>query len=102
LLQTDYQKVVRNRSHPSVSENDPNNDQVATSRNDDHDGEEHRPEDNPPPRQAKLVILCCVFQETDVLTPIKTAVIEIHHHVRVAHCEVPIVPQERHRATQLL
>ena len=92
LLQTDYQKVVRNRSHSSIGENDPNDDQVATSRNDDHDGEEHRPEDNSPPRQAELVILCRVFQEAVVLTPIVAAVIEVHHPIRVADCQVLIVP----------
>lgn len=97
-LQTDYQKVVRNRSHSSIGENDPNNDQVAASRHDDHDGEEHRPEDNPPPRQAELVIWRRVFQEAVVLSPIKAAVIEVHHHIRVADRQVPVIPQERHRA----
>ena len=98
VLQTDYQKVVCNRSHSSVSENDPNDDQVATSRNDDHDGEEHRPEDNPPPRQTELVILCHVLQETVVLTPIIVVVIKVQHHIRVTYCQVPIIPQESHRA----
>lgn len=48
-FKTDYQEVVRNGAHSPVSEHDPNDNQIATSANDDHDSKEHRPENNPPP-----------------------------------------------------
>lgn len=40
---TDYQKVVCDRAHSPVGQDDPDDDQVATGTDDDHDGEEHRP-----------------------------------------------------------
>lgn len=43
LFPTDYQKVVCDRAHSSVGQNDPNDDQVAASADDHHDGEEHGP-----------------------------------------------------------
>lgn len=49
------EKVVGDGAHALVREDDPDDDEIATGRDDDHAGEQEGPDDLAPPRQDELV-----------------------------------------------
>lgn len=52
------QKIIRNRPHPLVREDDPDHDQIPPGGHDDHARIQYAPKDLSPHRQDELIAIC--------------------------------------------